>query len=84
MFNHLEYDADTLRREYERDSTTGVSDTLPHDYFPDNNPDIMPPVTWRAHRTLLFGNWINMIYQGTPFDLDKLFAYIEKNPLEND
>ena len=41
-------------------------------FFPGNDPKQAPKITWRAHRTLLFSNWINMVYQGTPYDLDQL------------
>ena len=72
MFNHLEYDAETLKREYDRDAAAGENPQLPHNYFPDDNPAQKPVMSWRAHRTLLFHNWINMVYQGAPFNLDKL------------
>lgn len=72
MFNHLEYDAETLAREYFRDREAGMGTALPHNYFPDNDPAKAPHITWRAHRTLLFCNWINMVYQGTPYDLKDL------------
>lgn len=69
MFNHLEYDADTLKREYDRDVKAGINPDVPFGYFPDNNPAAKPAVTWRAHRNLLFHNWINAVYQGTPYNL---------------
>ena len=72
MFNHLEYDAETLKNEYMRDVKQGLSTALPYNYFPDDNPDVRPPVVWRAHRTMLFNNWLNMVYQGTPYDLSDL------------
>ncbi|MFO1024290.1 MAG: homoserine O-succinyltransferase [Acetobacteraceae bacterium] len=72
MFNHLEYDAETLLGEYRRDRDAGLATALPFNYFPDDDPDLPPRMTWRAHRTLLFGNWINMVYQGTPYDLGQL------------
>lgn len=72
MFNHLEYDADTLKREYDRDAMARDDVDIPLNYFPDNSPKNAPLLTWRAHRTLLFSNWINLIYQETPFDLTQL------------
>lgn len=72
MFNHLEYDAETLLGEYRRDKQAGLGTALPFNYFPDDDPDLAPQLTWRAHRRLLFGNWINLIYQGTPFNLADL------------
>jgi len=74
MFNHLEYDAETLLSEYRRDRDAGVGTALPFNYFPDDDPKLAPRMTWRAHRNLLFGNWINMVYQGTPFNLAELEA----------
>jgi homoserine O-succinyltransferase len=72
MFNHLEYDAETLLGEYCRDRDAGLTTSLPANYFPDDDPDLAPRMTWRAHRHLLFNNWINMVYQGTPYDLSQL------------
>lgn len=76
MFNHLEYDAETLQREYQRDASSSLGTAVPCNYFPGNDPKAMPRMTWRAHRNLLFGNWINLVYQGTPYDLSKLEEYI--------
>ncbi|MGC8534927.1 MAG: homoserine O-succinyltransferase [Rhizomicrobium sp.] len=64
MFNHLEYDSDTLAEEYRRDGAK----TLPARYFPDDDPLKSPLNRWRSHAHLLFGNWIDEIYQTTPFD----------------
>jgi homoserine O-succinyltransferase len=72
MFNHLEYDAETLLGEYRRDSASGLGTALPFNYFPGDDPELPPRMTWRAHRNLLFGNWINMVYQGTPYELAAL------------
>ena len=69
MFNHLEYDSDTLGEEYFRDLERGERPAVPHDYFPENNPERRPLNRWRSHAHLLFANWINEIYQTTPFDL---------------
>ena len=69
MFNHLEYDSDTLGEEYFRDLERGEGPAVPHDYFPENNPERRPLNRWRSHAHLLFANWINEIYQTTPFDL---------------
>jgi homoserine O-succinyltransferase len=66
---HSEYDADTLAREYFRDLDKGAEIQLPVNYFPDNNPDNVPPMRWKAHSNLLFANWLNYyVYQETPFD----------------
>ncbi|MDA7981378.1 MAG: homoserine O-succinyltransferase [Alphaproteobacteria bacterium] len=67
MFNHVEYDAGTLRDEYERDLANGAGVSLPVDYFPGDDPGEEPINRWRVHAHLLFSNWINRMYQGTPF-----------------
>ncbi len=72
MFNHLEYDPGNLRDEYERDVKAGLPINLPANYFRDDNPVNPPIVMWRSHRNLLFANWINMVYQGTPYNLSEL------------
>ncbi len=68
MLNHLEYDAWTLRDEYQRDVDQGLSIAPPKYYFPDNDPTRDPPNTWRGHAHLFIANWINDTYQTTPFD----------------
>lgn len=72
LFKHPEYERHTIREEYLRDLDKGDSVKLPQNYFPDNDPKQTPPMTWRAHRTLLFQNWLNLVYQGTPYDLKDL------------
>lgn len=69
MFNHLEYDAATLAEEFARDRAKDPSTPLPVGYFPGDDPARAPANRWRSHAHLLFANWINEIYQTTPFDL---------------
>jgi homoserine O-succinyltransferase len=69
MFNHIEYDTGSLGDEYWRDRNAGKSIELPRNYFPHDNPELPPENRWRSHAHLLFGNWINEMYQSTPFDL---------------
>ena len=69
MFNHLEYDTDTLANEYQRDVASGEEIDVPAYYFPDDDPTKKPTNTWRAHGSLLFVNWINDLYQSTSFEL---------------
>ncbi|MGB3555585.1 MAG: homoserine O-succinyltransferase [Jannaschia sp.] len=72
IFNHFEYDSDTLRTEYERDLETGTGIGIPRNYFPDDDPSKAPLNRWRSHAHLLYGNWINQIYQTTPYDLSQI------------
>ncbi|HEX7852956.1 MAG TPA: homoserine O-succinyltransferase [Sphingobium sp.] len=69
MFNHVEYDSGTLADEYHRDNASGGTIGVPANYFPGDNPAAPPENRWRSHAHLLFGNWINEMYQTTPFDL---------------
>jgi homoserine O-succinyltransferase len=72
MFNHIEYDTTSLSDEYWRDRSAGKPIELPANYFPKNDPELPPENRWRSHAHLLFGNWINEVYQTTPFDLSKI------------
>ncbi len=72
IFNHVEYDSTSLADEYFRDVSAGVPIKLPKNYFPHNDPSLPPQNRWRGHAHLLFGNWINEIYQTTPYDLEKI------------
>jgi homoserine O-succinyltransferase len=72
MFNHIEYDTTTLGDEYNRDVAAGKSINMPANYFPGGDPKRPPENRWRSHAHLLFGNWINEVYQSTPYDLAKI------------
>lgn len=72
MFNHIEYDSTSLKEEFERDRTTGVPTAVPHGYYPEDDPTRRPLNRWRSHAHLLVGNWINQVYQTTPYQLDKI------------
>ncbi|MEO1774380.1 MAG: homoserine O-succinyltransferase [Pseudomonadota bacterium] len=79
MFNHIEYDTGSLKAEYDRDIAKGTPIQVPHNYYPDNDPSRAPENRWRSHAHLLFGNWINQIYQTTPFDMS-LIGAVESSP----
>ena len=64
---HLEYERNTLSDEYFRDVNKGLEINKPKNYFPKDNPNLMPIVTWRG------SNWLNYcVYQNTPYDLNNL------------
>ncbi|MDO5604434.1 MAG: homoserine O-succinyltransferase [Paracoccus sp. (in: a-proteobacteria)] len=68
VFNHLEYESGTLKEEYDRDIATGKPISVPRNYYPDDDPARAPSNRWRSHAHLLYGNWLNEIYQTTPFE----------------
>lgn len=70
IFNHFEYDSDTLKQEYDRDAAGEAPIDVPVNYFPDDDPSRAPLNRWRSHAHLLYGNWINEIYQTNPFDME--------------
>jgi len=72
MFNHIEYDSNSLGDEYFRDIAAQQPIALPRNYFPGDDPSRPPENRWRSHAHLLFGNWINHLYQTTPFDIAKV------------
>ena len=72
IFNHFEYDSDTLKQEYERDKSNSGEASIPKNYFTEDNPELAPSNRWRSHAHLLYGNWINEIYQNTPYDIDNI------------
>ncbi len=72
VFNHFEYDSTTLKDEYDRDVAAGKSIGVPVNYYPDDDLARAPSNRWRSHAHLLYGNWINEIYQTTQYDLSKI------------
>ncbi len=72
IFNHFEYDSGTLKEEYDRDVAAGAAINVPQNYYPENDPSRPPSNRWRSHAHLLYGNWINEIYQSTPYDLEAI------------
>lgn len=58
-FGHSEYDRGTLHEEYKRDKEKGLNTGLPKNYFPHNDENLRPRLTWRSHAQLLYSNWLN-------------------------
>lgn len=72
IFNHFEYDSGTLKEEYDRDVSNGTPINVPMNYYPEDDPSRQPLNRWRSHAHLLYGNWVNEIYQTTPYDLSEI------------
>ena len=70
---HLEYDVDTLEKEYLRDKNQGLPISVPKNYYPNDDDTQRPVVRWRGHANLLFSNWLNyFVYQTTPYDITSI------------
>ena len=70
---HSEYSPMTLDTEYRRDLSKGLPIHMPVNYYTDNNPELPPLVTWRAHGNLMFTNWLNYyVYQETPYNVEDI------------
>ncbi len=69
---HCEYDRDTLAKEYERDLNKGLHPQLPKNYFTDDDASKPPRMIWRAHANILTANWVNFVYQQTPYNIEEV------------
>ena len=70
VMGHPEYDRMTLDSEYKRDPGKGLNPQIPENYYPNDDPEKKPMLTWRAHCNNLYTNWLNYyVYQVTPYDL---------------
>ncbi|MBV1904601.1 MAG: homoserine O-succinyltransferase [Pseudomonadales bacterium] len=70
---HSEYEPLCLKEEYERDLEAGLSPAVPENYFPNDDTEAKPIVSWKCHGNLLFSNWLNYyVYQLTPFNPEKI------------
>ena len=72
-FGHLEYDRDTLAKEYHRDVKAGLDPDVPKNYFDGDDTNTEPRIRWNLAATTFFSNWINYaVYQETPYRLEEL------------
>ena len=69
---HIEYDADTLHNEYVRDKNSNLPIEVPVNYYPGNDDTKAPKNRWRGVAYLFYHNWLNQVYQQTPYDLTEL------------
>ena len=73
VFGHPEYDRMTLDEEYRRDTAKGINPEIPENYYPNNDPEQKPLLTWRAHCNTMYSNWLNYyVYQVTPYDVESI------------
>ena len=66
---HMEYDRDTLKKEYERDKAKGLDIKPPVNYFADKEMTKVK-MNWSSTANLFYINWLNYyVYQVTPYKL---------------
>ena len=74
VMGHPEYDRLTLDQEYKRDIDKGIEPDLPVNYYPDDDCNRKPLLSWRSHANNLYTNWLNYyVYQITPYDLHESY-----------
>lgn len=74
VMGHPEYDRLTLDQEYKRDYDKGIEPELPVNYYPEDDCNRKPLLSWRSHANNLYTNWLNYyVYQITPYDLNESY-----------
>lgn len=74
VMGHPEYDRLTLDQEYKRDIDKGIEPDLPVNYYPDDDCNRKPLLSWRSPANNLYTNWLNYyVYQITPYDLNESY-----------
>ena len=65
---HLEYERMRLDNEFKRDRNKNLDIKIPYNYYPDNNVEELPRLSWRMASQLFYSNWINYyVYQESPY-----------------
>ncbi len=81
---HSEYDRYALDQEYRRDLAKGIHPELPINYYEDDDPLKEPLLRWRSSSNCTYTNWLNFVYQETPYDLSELRPISEDSYLNKD
>lgn len=78
IFGHLEYGRYTLDHEYKRDKAKDLPIKIPENYYPEDDSNQKPIVSWSSYAYILFGNWVNETYQNTPYEITEI-SQINRN-----
>ncbi len=70
VLGHMEYDRDTLKKEYERDLSKNLPIDKPFCYFADKECTKIN-MNWTSTSNLFYNNWLNFVYQTTPYSFDE-------------
>ena len=85
MFNHLEYDCDTLADEFFRDRDAGEEIDPPANYFPDGDPAKRPMNIWRPYGNIMIRNWLAGIVADRPVQAsdNRLLDWLVDSPSDD-
>lgn len=72
ILGHFEYERYSLADEYVRDKKKGLDIAKPQNYYPENDSSQEPCFKWCSYAHLFYQNWLNLVYQDTPYDLTTL------------
>jgi homoserine O-succinyltransferase len=50
----------------------GLNPDIPGNYYEDDDPSKEPILSWRSTSNCTYTNWLNFVYQETPYDLREL------------
>lgn len=68
ILGHMEYETATLHDEYLRDQTQELATTKPENYYSGAPQKENIRNRWRSEAYLFYHNWLNDIYQRTPYE----------------
>ena len=70
---HAEYSRHTLDGEYRRDLAKKLPIEIPKYYYPNDDANTKPVMSWQSTANLFFSNWLNYyVYQETPYNLEEI------------
>ena len=58
---HAEYSSLTLHKEYVRDRGKGMNPSIPENYYPQDDPSLIPVSTWTETGVSIMSNWIEEV-----------------------
>ena len=62
----------------------GINPDVPVNYYPDDNPENTPILSWRSSSNCTYSNWLNFVYQETPYRLEEMRPVWEDSYLRED
>lgn len=73
---HLEYERMRLDAEFKRDLDKNLDIQIPKNYYPHDDINEIPNLSWRMASQLFYSNWINYyVYQESPYIIDQIGNY---------